>query len=96
MSKEQEERFLKLVFDNVENRSFCAHLRHAENPNTALYAMDIFAGCGIGIEYEKYWLPYATVGASIVRQKLTKDGDLSLGEALVCNGGSIDCQTKIN
>ena len=82
MSKEQEKRFLKLVFDNVGNRSFCALLRHAENPNTALYAMEIFAGCGIGVEYEKYWLPYATVGASIVRQKLTKDGDLSLGEAL--------------
>lgn len=82
MSKEQEERFLKLVFDNVGNRSFCAHLRHAENPNTALYAMDIFAGCGIGVEYEKYWLPYATVGAAIVRQKLTHDGNLSLGEAL--------------
>ena len=82
MSKEQEERFLKLVFDNVGNRSFCDHLRHAENPNTALYAMDIFAGCGIGVEYEKYWLPYATVGAAIVRQKLTHDGNLSLGEAL--------------
>ena len=82
MSKEQEERFLKLVFDNVGNRSFCAHLRHAENPTTALYAMEIFAGCGIGVEHEKYWLAYATVGASIVRQKLTKDGDLSLGEAL--------------
>ena len=74
---------LNKIFTKVgeKDRAFLANIRNADSPNLRYLVYDILASYNIPFQ-ESYSLPIITLGASIVRRGVTKNGTLTLGSAL--------------
>ena len=72
--------FVDYIIERSQNdKAIAAALRRADNPDTEYQSWEILAG--FHVDLEKPWerLPYATVGAAIVKAKIEQNGSIGIG-----------------
>lgn len=65
-----------------ENSGLRATLKRADNPATEYQSWEVLAGFHINLEYENQRLPYASIGATIARSKIEKNGTIKIGQSI--------------
>ncbi len=74
--------FVNYIINVVnENKGYAARMRKADNDATEYQAWDILANW-VDLEKINERKAYSLIGASLARAKTSRDGNLSLGEAL--------------
>lgn len=81
-TKRKETRFVDFVFAKIaQDKGVAARLRRADNPSTEYQSWEILAPW-VDLENSFERIPYAVIAAAIARSNATRNGTLSLGQAL--------------
>lgn len=81
--KDRYQEFITYVIQRCEkDKGYAAKLRKADNPNTAYQAWDILLNFGIDITKDYDMNAFSLVGATLSKNKITKNGNNNLGGAL--------------
>jgi len=89
--------FVKYIIDLCQkDNAAAAKLRRADNPKTENQSWGILTGLNIDLEKEWERLPHALVAAFIAKAKISHDGNIRLGRAILeCYpGGNSDAAEK--
>lgn len=79
----REKRFVDTVLGVcARDKGQAAHLRRADNPATEYQAWELLARFGVNLNYQDERLAYVLVAANVAKDKLTDNGNATLGQAL--------------
>src|SRR5690625_4256329 len=81
-TKNKEQQFVEFIINRCnQDKGVAARLRRADNPSTEYQSWEILAPW-VDLENSFERIPYAVIAAAIARSNATRNGTLSLGQAL--------------
>lgn len=84
MENEKAKKFINFVISRSQKDStFRAAFKKASNPDTEYEAFEYLCDFGFDIENVYERKPVLLIGSAIAKSKITKDGNLSLGKAIL-------------
>lgn len=83
----KQQRYVNSVIERIKkDTAMAVALKRADNPSLEYRAWEYFADYKVNLENTKERIPYATVSASLAREKPLVDGFLNLGHAISKTG----------